>query len=341
MLNLVNKLKKYIVKEIPKKQMVLLNSRNLLPGEYKFDKNRRFVYLKNNNLKGKAKWLLGNDPLLKNAKKYLVLLNILSNMNFRVLKDEYDFAGTIYFFTSDHKRDKIFDLENLKVKTLFLNNYEKEEYIRIYKKFSLYFKQPKIIEYDSKTITEELIDFDDKWEMESSVLTKIINDYINYYKSIENTYIKLEKNRYILRNLKSDEEINFFTTNISNKIINDDIITVDTHGDLRKNNILYQSDKKNIYYIDWELSNKYSLLYDLFFLMYHEALYNNNDFLIKQYMDGEFDSMLVDIYNIFDIEFDITLKKSYLCISMLEHYAKKVNYNKIYIERYQQLLKKI
>ena len=43
MLNLVNKLKKYIVKEIPKKQMVLLNSRNLLPGEYKFDKNRRFV----------------------------------------------------------------------------------------------------------------------------------------------------------------------------------------------------------------------------------------------------------------------------------------------------------
>lgn len=337
----LNKLVYYINREKAKKKIILENSLNLVPGEYIFSSNRKYVYLNDKKIEEKSKWLLENDPLHNEGKAILKILNFLINKNFEIKKEKCDFRGSIYFFSANHERDRIFDVDNLKVKIIFKNSEEIEKYVEIYNKFVPFFNQPLLLSFDLQTITEELVLFDDNWSLNSGIITQIIDDFIKYYKNVENQDIARIKLMNLFKKLKKDEELDFFKENINHNLLCNEVKTIDGHGDLRKNNILYNSENNKIYYIDWEFSGKYSLNYDLFFLMYHEATYNNNYFLINKYVNGDFDEKFSSIYNMFDENFDQSLRKHYLVAFMLEHYLKKANCNLKMIQRYRNILEKI
>src|SRR5699024_1918983 len=75
------------------------------------------------------------------------------------------------------------------------------------------------------------------------------------------------------------------------------------HGDLRKANILLSNKNNKIYYIDWELSQPFIIFYDLFFLMYHEAVYSQNYLILDDYFKGRYDNYLHNISELCGIEY--------------------------------------
>lgn len=337
------KLVDYIKRENQKKLKVLKRSKELSPGEYRFHESRKFAYLNNERTENNAKWLLENDPLMRKPKKLSSIKHHLISSKVFVAhggEGKRHFHGTIHFFTKNHKQDRVFDVENLKVKAFFSDKQDKEEYVNTYNRFSPYFRQPQIIESTSSTVTEELIAFDEEWELNPSILRVIFDDYIKYYSEAGKTDSEEISFSSFLTKLQRDEEVNFFKSSIDPELLNTEFTTIDGHGDLRKNNLLYQKEHDHLYYIDWEFSRKYSLIYDIFFLMYHEALLNNNDSLLNAYKEGKFDSQLTTVFSLFDKTYDPALKKSYLGLFALEHYVKKVNCNGKFIQRYKQLLEK-
>lgn len=337
----LNKLVYYVNREKEKKRTILENSHNMLNGEYIFSSNKKYVYLNDEKVKSKSKWLIENDPLHHENKLILKIVNLFINKNFVIKKVKCQFKGSIYFFSANHERDRIFDVDSFKVKVLFKNSEDLEKYIENYNKFVLFFNQPELLSFDSETITEELVSFDDSWRLNSEIITQIIDDFIRYYKVVDKNDIDRVLLKTLFKKLKNDRELDFFKENINHEFLSNEIITIDGHGDLRKNNILYNSENKKTYYIDWEFSKRYSLNYDLFFLMYHEATYNNNYFLINKYAKGDFDEKFSCIYNMFDENFDQSLRKQYLVAFMLEHYLKKSNCNLKIIERYKNILENI
>lgn len=341
---MIKKLVDYTKREKQKKERLIEQSNELSSGDYRFHESRKFAYLNNKRTKNHATWLLGNDPLMRKSKKLSSIKHHLVSSKAFVpdsSEAEVQFNGTIYFFTKHHKQDRIFDVESSKVKVLFSDEQDKDEYVNTYNTFSPYFKQPQIIEQSASTVTEELISFDERWDLQPSILVQIFDDYIQYYSHENNAASEDISYKDFLKDLKGEQELTFFESNIDQTLLKSTFPTINGHGDLRKNNLLYQSEEDKLYYIDWEFSRNYSLFYDIFFLMYHEALYNDNESLLDAYKKGEFDSQLTTMFSLFGQTYNPAMKKSYLCLFALEHYIKKVNCSEKFIQRYQNLLEKI
>lgn len=285
----------------------------LKPGMYYFDNKITCLYLKNDfntehNLRLFEKKTYSN--ILYDIIIYFLRKTIYRN-SYKITKKQsfssYEkFAGTLFLPANNNSKKKDVRIFNFNESTV-LTIYKEEE--RFYHKLNTYnffktnFPIPKIQYYNNKDFIfiEEFIDYKPKIKWTDNemnyVSETIFKTYLSYFKECtykNNYYIK----RYgdIIDELRLDKfYIKFMDmfTEYSKETLDGLLLPfVKLNGDMWFYNVLL-SKENNCYFIDWEHSDYYMILYDFFWFMYYEASYNNDYTFIYNYCLGKYD----DIFN--------------------------------------------
>lgn len=320
---MIFKIRKLMKKEKLKRVNIKKNSKFLKSGEYIIHDSRKFAYLKNYANNQTSIKILGDDQLIskKSLMKRLFIKFMKSSISIRNSKKI--FKGTIYFFTRNHLKDRIFDMESQQVKILFDDWEEKERYLSNYTFFGDYFKQPAIIKEGDIYLIEELVDAEDQFQLTNKVYQSILSDFNHYYEQTEKVTDPISSSL-LLDELRHGEDVSFFDSVLDNELKTSSKHVVKGHGDLRKENILISKSSGDIFYIDWDFTEQYTHHYDLFFLIYFQAKYADYA-LLDQYLKGEFDQYFIEGFSIFNENFDIEKRSHYIYEFMLEHYSRKVD----------------
>lgn len=328
------------------RKKLLQNSFYLKEGTYKYNDSLKYIFLIERKTEERIFSLFENDPLSKRRKKSQLnkLIQLVTRIKIRN-KEKSPFKGSIYFLTKDNKEDKIFDLENDRILTIYNSQSHLIKDIKVYNYFKNHFNIPPKKILDKKKIIEPLVPFQDHWSIveERLIIENLISKYTSYYssKNFHNNNIITYKK--MLNLIHKTEDKTFFLRNIlkySEKIDELEILKfplMRQHGDLRKNNILYNSSRNEIHIIDWEFSNYYLPFYDIFFLMYHEAVLNDNAVLISSFMQGEFDELFISLFKTCGLNYDEDKKAEYLHLFCVEHFIKKVKQNSKIKKNYSKL----
>ena len=189
------------------------------------------------------------------------------------------------------------------VLTLFNNKNNLDLYLKNKNIISSFYKTPQTIRVNDNYVIEEKIpsiNYDKK-----NILKLVIRMYIenNCKKNIK---IKYFKSKIQKRNVLFNE----FYTKIEYL---DEYPTAIQHCDLWFSNVLLSKDHK-IYIIDYENANTNYFLYDFFTYIYNEALLFNNYELLKEYFIGNFDDVLKEYFNIFNLKYEASKKNKYFKI---------------------------
>lgn len=320
------------------------NSKYLSNGNYSYSNSLKYLYLNSVDTLDELINILENDPINTVSIKSSVFKKIFLPRQILIMdklnEKSNQFIGSIYLFSLENKEDKIFDLENEKVMSILTYESDYNNKLKTYDFFKEYFTIPKIVSFEKKIIVEEFIPSKDIWSLEdrNSIMENLLFRYLKYFEKNKTYNEIIYKNaNYLLNLTKTEEAKGFFKKTMSKQIMATEFPTIRLHGDLRKNNILLDSKKEGIYIIDWENTANYFIFYDLFFLMYHEAIYNNNYTIIKKYALGEYDKCFESIFAIYNLKYDKDKKVEYFNVFLLEHYIKKVNQNSLILNKYNEI----
>lgn len=336
----------YIYKKKTEKRKIKKNSINLYNGEYVYNNALNCVFLNNKITKQHVDVFINNDPFnVFNIKNYLIkkaLFNesiVIDDLQ----NEKSDFIGTIYFFSKNNNDDKIFDLNNNRVKLLYSDSSKCQKKIDTYNHFKEYFNLPKILKYDTKSLIEELINFKNAWTTADLVfiVEEIFSKYVDYFSRCGKEDVDYLKPNLLLDKIHEDKYYNFFRNNITEELLNLEFPTFKLHGDLRRNNILFEIGNKKVYLIDWEFTANYFMFYDVFFFMYHEARFNGNTKILLDYFAGTYDRYFFQISSVFNFKYDERKKSQYFNIFFLEHFVKKAKYSPSAYNYYNYVISKL
>lgn len=331
--------KRYLAKK--KRRIKIVNECNefLLEGRYKFTPDLKFIYhidkSQDNELSG---------FILKNSKEFYsqnlpkkIAKRFINYPKVEVIKSSSglnSFKGTIIYFGIDGKfvgnNIKIFDINNMKLLSLFYEHKFYRNKVSNYYFFKNFFSLPDLlVQNKDKLITvENLIDRfpQDSWTNQTykKVFNKIYSDYLNYFKFCSlNKNFSYYKPIKLINKLEQDEVFyriaNMLQKNFDIEKFKQPIPLIKMHGDLLLKNIFY-SKKGKLYYIDFEDSNKFSVFFDLIKLKCHEARKGRTKFL-KNYFLGSYDQEMKKILSYFQYEFFGTSEERmyYYNIHLCEH----------------------
>lgn len=252
-------------------------------------------------------------------------------------KHRYFFNGTIYLPSTApfDKRDiKIFSLKEKKILSIYANEDNMAKRMNPYKLFQQFFAIPHILICDckNKLTVEELIDNNPKnlWsDYDYYIIIKtIFNNYNNYYKwcGENKNFILSNQHSKLLNNIKKEREfLELYTIiehNVPEKLLFSSFPIVLQHGDLWLYNTLLNS--KKVYFIDWEHMGEYFFLYDIFWCMQNEVIYNNNYTYIGKYLNGDYDVYFKELFQCFNIIFEESERYAYFNIALLEIIDKRI-----------------
>lgn len=251
----------------------------LKKGVYVLHDNLRTYILKGYKLDD---WLPNSKHSLKNMIKILIA-RIFYSVRIRDNGTEFSAQAVYFANTPDHSnRDaKFFDYESKRLRTICPNKARFDTYIHNWQYFKNYFPLPDLLfadeehyVFDEKMIEKRSVP-DSEWQTVFQTIFDIYSAYFNtpgidtknvVYKCV---YMKNEKNEH------SNQSITLYRQ----------------HGDLSADNFIYDADGK-VFFIDYEHADYYPIFYDLFFLIVHSYVWENNDIGIKLLESGAFDSYI-------------------------------------------------
>lgn len=314
-----------------------------IPGEYEFDDSLRFIYLKDGKTYQKSSQLFG-QPLMHPVKKIFVYVVKRIFFNKSMMINEIpavpEFQGTAFFIGTDKvSSGKAFDFDNNKVVTLYFS--EKEFFLHLdnYHYFKSYFNSPQMIMQNPNKlmIMEELIryKYSADWSAEEFdfVMSRIFEHYIQYFivcqRKGEFTFKGASA---LISQLDPKDEGRILLEKMTNdQLLKEKFPFLKMHGDLWAPNILLNRENNGeLYFIDFEYSDEYMFLYDIFWFIQTQFLNYNNEYFLKKYILGAYDSYFQSMFSIFGLSFHKEYRKEYLTI----YFAN------VYIKRWRKLSKK-
>ncbi len=255
------------------------------------------------------------------SRMVLVVKAILTLLFARVVKvpgGPKKFNGTVIKFHYTFAYVKIFDLKREELVTLYGDDKREQEIAENKEKLSYYYPVPRTLRRIDGTMVEALmLNETDETELKFAALLSFMGDYFIHTK---------KKGRYAFRDMSGHfrGHEDSYIQELVGKLRTDKPIVLPElilHGDCWKSNILYHD--QQIYFIDYETVDTYSFLYDIFKFGYSETLYNKNPELLNQYMNGIFDTMMMDYFKIFGLSYEVDSRRDYFLIFLMELYLRK------------------
>ena len=216
---------------------------------------------------------------------------------------------------------RFFDFTNNIIKTIY--NDKNKFIVDGTSKLAPCFKTPKILEKHCGNsefyIKEELIYFKPVSDWSDTdrtfVIKTVLSDYANYYKTVVFKKSQIDT---------TDIPI-FLKRELDNQLIdvNRYYMKALQHGDLTFNNLLLTYDN-DVYFIDFEHEDDFFFLYDIFWIIQNDYIYNNNILLLKKYIKGEYDKDFANLFSSLGINYHPAEKKLYFEIFLCEMFDKRV-----------------
>lgn len=304
----------------------------LSPGEYVIDKYLRFIYLQDQTAYRNACALVGKNYLKPIVKAAIYCVRTFLFRSTMIIErqgkeNEHNFCGTVCYIGIDRDSSiKVFDFNNKKVLTFYMNpaKYMLNRENSLY--FKSYFNIPELLYTDDKRciMIERLVR---SKPVDASALNDVIKRVFVCY---NHYFIKVKEScsydcmtfDSVLHD-KEDEISDFILRNIDDELKKVEYPYLKLHGDLWLPNIIMDEDKGEIYYIDFEMADAYVFFYDLFWLITEQAFIKNKFSLIRNYLLGDYDHYFMNIFHIFGLEFNTLRRLDYLNIFFLEFYMKR------------------
>ena len=219
----------------------------------------------------------------------------------------------------DKKREvKLFSFKNKKILTLCTSKEEFEKQILNYNVLKYAYNMPRV-EAQSK--------YPDSYEISMVCLEALPGDKEALNNIVDST-LAFNPDSSKLSRVRVEELLDFtygdvgiqdslksISSKISGDFLKTEIPLCLQHGDLSKDNLIYgESDgKTSFWWIDWEHIENRPFFYDYFFYITNSAVYFDKKALCC-YMSGDCDSMLVEFFSHFGLQYKKESKVDYLLV---------------------------
>lgn len=260
----------------------------------------------------------------------ILLLRIIKLIKYYVSSSDHSvFSATCVIVSSSGEELKFIDYTKGQILTKYKQMSRKNIYLTNKAYFSKYFPTPELISTSDSYLIERFVVSNDF--MVSDALHYLMPKYISYFESIKSTSII---------DVEQDKEMcSFFYERFGEDVSLDVCLglpKVYVHGDLWSSNILCE---RGIYYLtDFEASSTKFFLYDIVYLMFMEFAFYGNDRLLINYLKGMYDSILVDVSKVFNIEFNNNYRFAYLYAFFIQVVFDKWRKNRIMHDKIQLIL---
>ena len=249
---------------------------------------------------------------------YLAERIVLKFYKVKVFSDKKVFTGQAICFSSGGGEQRIIDYKQKRMLTVFKDSSDINLLLKNRQTFGKFFLTPAVVEInEEKTyiieeyLRKQKISADRRCRLLlQDLLTYQQNaDYKNYTEPFsENTVGWFCEAATRLGLCYKDDIAEFIKRGNYKKCL--------VHGDMSRYNMIF-NDKK-IYYIDYENINNRVFFYDALYYFWHEAHYLSNNVPYNKYIAGEYDDLLAKVFNANGVEYDVSHKKMYLFITLME-----------------------
>lgn len=298
--------------------------------------NRNFLDKNKNHLDRNNK----NNKIVKIMKTIIKKTLLKEKLNIKN-NIKSNFQGSLMMITKDEDL-KIFNLEYETVINV-LRNEEKYNRIKLgyctlkdYINTTItYFdeKEKVLVENFINFKSYSILDRKEKDFMIENLFTNYFhyfNAYHNYNYEIVNTYSLLSD----FLKAKPDQELQKAFQEIILKQNIETFPKIILHGDMCFYNMLLLNEE--VYYIDFEHSDKYVFFYDFMNIFFVE-FNNENESFLRDYLSGKYDLYFKEAFQNFNIEFKVDERKLYFILFLLERVLldKKNDYILKFSEKYK------
>lgn len=120
--------------------------------------------------------------------------------------------------------------------------------------------------------------------------------------------------------------LNKIVKNISNQVLDASITICPQHGDLSSENLIYgkSNGRTGYWWIDWEHIKDRVFYYDIFFYIQHSAFYFNNKSILQEFLCGEYDLILNDLFSHFGHTYIPERRKEYFCVFLIAFFSERL-----------------
>lgn len=296
----------------------LQNFKNIMKENEIFLKNGTYKIIENySSIKLIEQGKVDNVDTFNGKNKNNFIDNIIYNFCVKPLdiknKSYKEFYGTCLVRTSSNEEIKIFDLERKLILTRYNSHSRKNNLIDKREYISRITNIPLVVKENDENcyIIEEMIE--NKEVDKDFIVREILNIYSNYYKYEDCIFKGLKKSSIL--------ECDFFKKIffiINKKFVLDKIPFIRCHGDLWSANILYDN---QLYFIDFEHVNNYSVYYDYMFYIFNEAYINEDYSLLDSYFNGDYDSYILKYLENFKSDINIKNNREYVLLLFIYEFA--------------------
>lgn len=268
--------------------------------------------------------------LCRSDKKQFALYNLCAKVPFIFVwicsgKSKENYSIVLLSNTTKDDRTpesiKFFDFEKKLIRTQYnsINRIMKDQCSQL----SRILLTPRIVEINTeeKYIIEEYIVAKRIDELTESERIKIVNTVIDNHTSYYPNYLKRSSHDFCLLQ-KSGLLCDRYCA-LSSGLKNIQNIEVLQHGDLTLSNLLYANNR--LYYIDFEHEEYYFFLYDVFWLIQNDFVYNNNSCLMNFYLSGNLDHKMFKLFDSVGAVYIPENRKDYFILFLASMYNCRVN----------------
>ncbi|MBM7836908.1 hypothetical protein JOC54_000139 [Alkalihalobacillus xiaoxiensis] len=231
------------------------------------------------------------------------------------------FTGTILWYCSNGDIKLFSETETL---ILCANKENYSRKINNQAHFAPHFRTPKLLQQDDKALllVEEFVPFRPKKAQDHSfILSTIYEDYTRYFTEMKHqskvTYRTMNELLQTSPHALYLQDYQQIVTEIDRALFDVKFPFLKLHGDLWTDNLLLGSE--GLWYIDWDESAEYIFFYDFFKLIWNELDVHQDTSFYDSYINGQFDSQLERIFNLFGMDYQPELKQSYFCLFFLNY----------------------
>jgi hypothetical protein len=314
---LLTQVKQYLHRKKNLLHILSSNTENMASGTYHLQRNVTFLAASSESKAFAGRIQENSSPGFKSFIK-----DILDRQSYTINAGATGtFQGTVLLFTWSWNV-KIFDLKQKKVLTKF---HHAEDYIffkQTYNAVPAVFPTPTVYAFNDSQLSyiEEMVDFIpyQSWDMKmvDTAISRIFEIYHLFFISNEKRIVDLSN--HLDENLINTYN---FTRTLYEELTVKQVSIYTQHGDLWFDNLLVNSER--IYLVDWEYYGDHFFFSDILNVFFAEALIRGDDTYMKQFMQGEFDEKLAELFISAGEVYDPRFKKELLSLYILERFCKK------------------
>ncbi|MDQ0352745.1 thiamine kinase-like enzyme [Alkalibacillus filiformis] len=209
---------------------------------------------------------------------------------------------------------KVFSFKNQLTKTYFKDCSRFEAFEETINFFSPYFNTTILnIDQKQRTVMEQLINtqpiIERSFDQQIQVVEQVIEQYDQYLSSQHEKFYYINLDYYFDR-FSNNSSINGLLSSLKTVVNQEELVpVVPMHSDLHFENMLLKGDE--LYLIDWEDCSNKIFYYDVLNIMFVEAFIRDDFRLIECYLNGQFDSSLIKLFQSCGLKFDPTCRDVY------------------------------